>query len=402
MQPGMNQSADDAVMDAIEEQAQIAGDAMSVPSEDVPQRPPFAWGRFASYLGSVVVVLMLGSIGAAIYFGWTPLEQKTRETVAVKITRIEIEWPKIGVGPVTTQPAVGRAPEPAAKPDVRGASTVKPDKNAKAKDKKKAPAASPTPPPVPQPTLPWSAPVTATTWLPEQFQEELLERAKKALGTDPDPMSREPLLAVVHALEQSGWFIGSPAVERKPGGVLHVSGVWRVPAVVIRQGEKDFLMSWEGLPMPVEYKIDQSKLPAIVGVVATQPVTAQGRDFTSKWPGEELEAAMELLKLLAVEPWYPQIAGVDVRQYRDTKRLTLMTVGGGRIVWGGRASKPLAGEASTKSKLARLASINRRFGRLDAGLDGATQQLELFWGQAPLVLNISATNTGPLVEVPTP
>lgn len=367
----------------------IDGSAAGGPGEEVV-RPGFAWGRFFGHLGSVVVVLMLGSIGAAIYWGWTPLERRTREVVDTKITRIDIEWPRIGAPAPGSSGAAGKAPEPRASSttqEVRGKADGKgkPKKDAKKKDEPKVEA--------------WAPAVTATTWLPDQFQEQLLERAKAALGANPDPMSREPLVSVADAMERSGWFVGRPTVERRAGGVLCVRGLWRVPAAVVREGQKDVLLSWDATPMPVEYKHGQANLPVIVGVAAGAPSKDGGRDYSRPWPGEEVEAAMELLKTLAVEPWYGQVGGVDVTRFRESKKLVVTTSLGGRVVWGGRASKPLAGEASTKNKLSRLAAINKKFGRIDAGLDGAEQELEVFWGQGPLVLNIAATNTGPLVEV---
>ena len=407
MNPAENVSADDVSFDEHDETPEQSPAAADVSSDASPVRPPFAWGRFFGYLGSVVVVAMMGGIGAAIYWGWTPLEQRTREVVDTQITRLEIEGPRIGTASAATKPAVGggSVPLPGSVREVSAAEQPKP-KDKKASGKTKAKAESKAEPKV-ESNLPWSSPVTATTWLPEQFQEDLLAKARNALGVNPDPMSRKPLDAVAEAMEKSGWFVGRPLLERRGGGLLVVRGTWRVPAAVVRQGEKDYLLSWEATPMPVDYKVDQSKLPAVLGVVAPPPVDANGWDYASVWPGEEMDAAMELLRSLATEPWYGQIAGVDVSKYRESKRLTLVTrgaggSGGGRIVWGGNASKPLVGEASTKAKIARLASINRSFGRVDAGLDGAAKELEIFWGQGPLVLNVAATNTGSLVEVPTP
>lgn len=373
----------------------IDGSAEGAPAEEAPT-PGFAWGRFFGHLGSVVVVLMLGSIAAAMYWGWTPLERRTREVVDTKITRIDIEWPRIGAPAPGASGAAGKAPE--AKPssstqEVRGkAADAGKGRPAKKDQKKKDEPKAET----------WAPTIAATTWLPDQFQEQLLERAKAALGASPDPMSREPLVSVAEAMEKSGWFIGRPTVERRAGGVLCVRGAWRVPAAVVRQGQKDVLLSWDATPMPVEYKLGQGNLPVIVGVPSAAATKDGARDYAKTWPGEEVEAAMELLKTLALEPWYGQVGGVDVTKFHETKKLVVTTSLGGRIVWGGRASKPLAGEASTKNKLTRLAAIHKKFGRIDAGLDGAAQELEIFWGQGPLVLNIAATNTGPLVEVPAP
>jgi hypothetical protein len=404
MEPGTNPDGTNPVEPNEVEPNEADGlmDVGEVATVDAAPRPAFAWGKFFGYLGSVVVVAMLGGIAAAGYWGWTPLQDRTREVVDVPITRIEFEWPALGASRASAKSAgVGSSSMP---PPGQVQEVSKADVGGKPKAAKKAkPETKPESKPA-EPSLPWSA-RESTTWLPEQFQEMLIDRARAALGATPDPMSRGPLVAVADTLEASGWFRGRPMVERRAGGVLRVSGAWRVPAAVVRTGGKDHLLSWDGTPMPVEYAVEQSKLPAVMGVVAPPPVNAKGRDYSAVWPGEEMDAAMELLRTLAVEPWYGQVSGVDVSGYRENRRLTIVTkVGGvsGRVVWGGRASKPLVGEASTKAKIARLGTINRTFGRIDAGLDGSTRALEIYWGQGPLVLNVSATNTGALVEVPTP
>lgn len=350
-------------------------------TEQSPATPAFQWGRFFGYLGSIVVVTILVGSATAFWYGRKPLERRAQE-LAVRITRVEFNWPVLGerAGKSTTGPAV----KPSG-PDIVDASKTKPGD--KKKPTKNAVAIEP---------LPMPEASSETTWLPEQFQEQLISLAKSSLGEDADPLSREPLDRVASELERTGWFVGKPGVSREPDGVLRVQGVWRLPAAVVRQGATDYLVSWDGFPMPVSYKTDQSKLPVLFGVASGVPAAAGKPSYARAWEGEEIPAALELLRLLTERPWMGQVAGIDVKDLASTKRLAIVTRRGGRVVWGGRASKPLWGEISTPSKLDRLAELHRKFGSIDANIAEGSA-LEIFW-ERPLVLNISASNSGPLVE----
>lgn len=383
MDARMNDLADqDMTLDTREELPAEATDEVG-DAEPAEAKPAFRWGRFAGYLGSIFVVAALAGVGLGLIYGWKPLEKKAQAVVGAKITRVEIEWPAIN--PLAAKAVV--------RPAVETPPTMLPVHSG---DKKKRNTKSEPVAPAPAPLAP-----VPTTWLPDQFQEQLVATAMGALGGDPDPLSREPLDKVAAALEATGWFSGAPEVERRAEGAIYVKGPWRTPAVVLRQGTKDYLMSWDTTAMPVDYKIGQAKLPAIVGVQQGPPMKGLARDYNTVWPGEEALVAVELFKAMAPEAWYSQVAAVDVSKYKATRRLVIVTQNGGRVVWGGRAAKPLPGEISTSAKLDRLKEINRKFGQIDAKRDGKTEELEIFW-ERPLILNIAESNTGPLVEKPKP
>lgn len=358
-------------------------------------KPPFAWGKFLGYFGAVTVAGLLVGVGAALYVGYRPLERHTQQVVGERITRIEFTWPSINAAPVKRASA-------ATNPAFTAVADDTPAKDAPRK-RNTRPAK-----PAAQPAAPEPAKPEATTWLAPQFQEELTAAAFAALGNEPDPLSREPLDFVADAMERSGWFVGRPVVERRPGGVLAVLGSWRIPAVVVRQGGSDHLLSWDAHPMPVQYALGQSRLPVLVGVSAPRPMRDGKPDYTSQWSGEEVTAGIELFKAIAPQPWFSQVAAVDVATFRENRRLVIITVGpsgtlegGGRIVWGGRPSKPLPGELPTRRKIERLTELNRKFGRIDGGIDTSTQMLEIFW-ERPLILNISASAGAVRVEETTP
>jgi len=323
---------------------------------------PFDWRRFAVHLGTFMLVVLLLGIGAAVVLGRKPLTQTVSTTVAARGVNLEIAWPLINTDS-------GKSAKPA---------------KAKASGAKSEPAISKT-----AMTLPAAASPPAKSWLPEQFQEELMTIGMRALGTAPDPLSREPLDRLGAAMADSGWFSGVPTIERHESGKIVVHGTWRVPAAVVRIDDKDHLLSWDGKPMPVTYDQALSGLRVISGAASGPARKADGTiDFAQSWPGEDVEAAVELLAILMQQPYAAQIAGIDVSMYAAKKWLIIDTTMGTRIVWGGRPSKPLNGECATNFKLAKLEKIRRDVGRIDAGV-GA---IEIWWPiERALQIDLTAT-----------
>lgn len=206
------------------------------------------------------------------------------------------------------------------------------------------------------------------TWLPRQFQDELLRLARNALGDEARPFSGEPLASVGMAMAQSGWFDGTPTVERVNAKTIRVTGTWRTPAAVVRRDGKDYLVSWKGRRMPPVYQPDQSGFPVILDPVMAAPVTAEGApEYASAWPGEDIAASLELLRAVVAQPWANQVKAIDASRFSDDSTLALVTSYNTRIEWGGRFSKPRLGEAPTQEKVDRLAYLFREHGRIDAG-----------------------------------
>lgn len=297
-------------------------------------RTRFGWRLFVHHLANFALMLCIVGIAIGATFGIGPLEARASRILNSKPTAIDISWPRLLVAP-------GSA-------GVEG-----------------------------QPT----------TWLPQQFQEELLALAHKQLGADPDVFARDPLKRIAIALGNSGWFEGLPLVKREAGGVVRVDGKWRVPAAVVRSSGKDRLISWEAKPMPVSYEPGRSGLKVIVGV--PEPGSASGRpDYQQPWPGEQTQAALELLALVSREVWADQVSGVDVSSYAAKKQLLLLTRYGTIIDWGGRPSKPRPGDTSTPSKLAKIALLNRDFRRIDGGMPAVDVWL---MPDRPLEIDLTAT-----------
>jgi hypothetical protein len=285
--------------------------------EDHPNpevRPAFQVGLFVRYLTSVVSVLLL--VAAVVWIIWyaKPMQQKAVVAAVTKPVEVRFLWPVAGTP--------------------------------KGSDPSQPPA----------------------TWLPRQFQEELFQLAKSALERQTDPFSPEPLRNLAQALAASGWYDGMPTIRREGDATVLIDGRWRIPAGVVRADGKYQMISWQGLLMPPQYSDRPKGLLMIEGQADGIPRDADGRvDYAHPWPGEDVLAGLELLALTVQQKWGDQVAGVDVGDYGAKKSLTLLTAAGTRVVWGGRPSKPLIGDASTGQKLANIATLVRDTRRIDGG-----------------------------------
>jgi hypothetical protein len=319
-------------------------------------RSVFDWGAFRSHLTTFFSVVIVLGLGIGFLMLRTPVRQKAEAVLNKGPVTMRFEWPELKRSD-ESKPA-----------DKRTAAT----QNVAAKTSA---------PPREKPR----------TWLAAQFQEELMTLAYKALGSDPDPLSRVPLDAIGAAMEKSGWFDGRPNVSRGESSEIVIKGNWRIPAAVVRYAPpqtpggpvrefKDYLVSWDARPMPVTYPEGKSGLLVIRGVSSGPERNAgnggtESIDYRAAWPGEDVEAGVELLRTLIGQPWRSQVAGIDVSDYAANRSLAIDTIHKTRLVWGGRASKPLAGECATQAKLGKISELVGYTKRVDGG----KPEVELWW-----------------------
>ena len=206
------------------------------------------------------------------------------------------------------------------------------------------------------------------TWLGESLRGQVLSMVEARLAGR--ALDAAALAGVGEMLTASGWFDGQPSVRRTGDGSIGITGVWRVPACVVRSGERDYVLDWEGRPLPIDYAAGTSGMRVILGVSARAPVSGGVLDVLEPWPGEDVTAALELLAPLLNEPFADQVAGIDVSGYFSLGQLAIVTDHDTRVVWGGRYGQFVPGEAESDKKLARLraAAGNSLFDyRIDSG-----------------------------------
>ncbi len=289
----------------------------------------FSFRAFLDHLTGFCIVLLFLGLLVGVTLGIRPLERRAAAEIATRPPEVEIRWPAIK-----------------------------------------------------------SETGSGETWVDRASRESLEAAVRDAIGKTPDPTRGDVLARIGRRMEASGWFAGAPTVRREAGWKIVVEGDWRIPAAVVRHGERDYLISWDARPMPPQYPVGATRLRAITGSALGPPRDAAGgRDFTGYWAGEDVVASLELLRLIATQPWAGQVAAVDAAEYTDNGRLTLVTTKNTRILWGGRPRKPLPGEAGTATKLERLAHMHREFNSIDANAD----HLDIRILQSPPTIQRSAT-----------
>lgn len=308
-----------------------------------------------SPLGSIVcstlTIGIVAGLGFGLYRGLAPLEQRAVTIIGARAPSVDVRWPTLGGASPTTS-ELSQSPVSALM-SLSSSTTLS----------------------------------GAPTWLPQQMQEDIIALAQRGIDSSASPLSMEPLERVGALMERSGWFDGRPQVRREAGGRISISGTWRIPVAVIRDGGRDYMISWDGKPMPVTYEAGQAQLPVLTGVGIKPPSSSAAIEYTKPWPGEDVQAGLELLREIRAKPWMKQVASIDLRSFDKDRTLSILTTSGGRLNWGGRPNKPRLGEASTASKIATIEWLQKRFGSIDAG--GRT--IDIFWQGRPLEIDVSAS-----------
>lgn len=227
-------------------------------------------------------------------------------------------------------------------------------------------AAQPTTIEIAWPTLPGAE----TTWMGESLRARITAMVDAQLTGR--ALDARALAGVGEMLTASGWFDSRPTVHRTGDGSIGIAGRWREPACVLRSGDRDYALDWQGRPFPVDYPAGSSGLRVVLGAASNPPLAAGELDVLHPWPGDDVAAGLELLAPLLREPFAGQVAGVDVSAYFNQGRLAIVTDRGTRVVWGGRFGEFIPGEATTEEKLGRLraAAANPLYERrIDSGAD---------------------------------
>lgn len=260
-----------------------------------------------------MAVILLGALIALVVGGRKPLEARTAASLATGPVTVEIVWPAVA-----------------------------------AKDE--------------------NGETISRTWIPLDWQVRLLSDARAILGESRNPLDPTALSELSHCLASTGWFEGPPTVRCENGSNVIVSGVWRTPAAVVRQGSDDVWISWDGKVMPNVAPAASVNARVIVGPTQQPAKLADGSiDFGTPWPGDDLAAGLELLGVTASQPWFAQVAGVDVSKHAEDGSLSILTTYGTRIAFGGRPSKPRYGDAPTNDKLRLIATLFHDTRRIDGG-----------------------------------
>lgn len=246
--------------------------------------------------------------------------------------------------------------------------------------------------------------LTPPAWMPAATFDELMDRAVAAYAESrrqigaAEALSAEPLRAVQEAMATSGWAASTPRVTRRRPTTqagddapprradVVIEMAWRRPVAVVRsgafhpgarQGLRDTALDANAAVLPMSgppetfpdlrVVLNPSRTPQPTGPTDTNPI----------WPGQDVRDALALLALLGAQPYANQVAGIDLAEHTDGRRLLIVTTTGGRVVWGMPPGAPgfERGEVSDDKKLANLQSLITATGHLDGG----QSRVEVHW-----------------------
>lgn len=199
--------------------------------------------------------------------------------------------------------------------------------------------------------------IDAPAWMSEGIKDQIRQTA--ATRIQPDPMDGRSLRDAAEVLREDPWVKDVIQVTRRSNGQVLVSARFRQPVAVIEGKDGYHLVDIQGVCLPglyQGYEVQRLGLVTILGV--TSPPPANSGDV---WPGEEVNAGLSLLRLLAGEPYMDKIRSFDVSQ-RDARgrlRLVLHTQDG-TIQWGLPPGEENAIEPDAEHKLTWLRQLAQR------------------------------------------
>jgi hypothetical protein len=216
-------------------------------------------------------------------------------------------------------------------------------------------------------------------WMTESLAQQIKTLVPK---TDNGIFDPNLLPAAVARLQQSPWVRSVKQVRRtygsEPGDTLVVDCDYRVPIAVVQWGDYYWLVDNDGTKLSEEF--GRADLPGLVhmpdGSVnirvirgVKQPPPPAGH----QWPGADLAAGLDLVKLFYGKSFLNEADTIDVSNFdgrvkRGSPHLTLETTYGTAIWWGRPVNaKDYFVEASTTKKLQTLHTAFIKLGRIDAG-----------------------------------
>ena len=212
------------------------------------------------------------------------------------------------------------------------------------------------------------------------FLVEQITKAVRPAGTH-SAMDAQ-LLRDTHALLVANpWVSEVHNIRRtfgeKPGDTLEIDCEFRAPVALVKWNAHYWLVDGNGVKLPEEYTADivpkvvldrnkRTNIRIIDGVQSPPPAAGE------QWPGADLIAGLDMIRLLFNEPYADDIVKVNVANYAgrvDVReaQVVLITKWDTQVRWGRPANaSDFFIEAPTARKLEYLRAIYAEHKRLDA------------------------------------
>jgi hypothetical protein len=168
------------------------------------------------------------------------------------------------------------------------------------------------------------------------------------------------------------------AYGQRPGDTIEIDCDFRAPIALVHWKDYYWLVDGDAVKLPEQFTADQ--LPRIVvgadrklNIRIVEGVTQPPVESGQVWRGDDLAAALDLVKILYGKPFAEEIVRVNVSNFGgriDSKeaQISLITRHETAIRWGRPVNaKDFFVEVSTSQKLKYLQEIYAQFHRVDGG-----------------------------------
>ncbi len=216
-------------------------------------------------------------------------------------------------------------------------------------------------------------------WMSDVLAAQIIEAASPS--TARSTFDHELLVETFAKLKSNPWIATVHEVRRgydkSAGDTLEIDADYRTPAALVRWGDYYSLIDGKGVKLPEQYPRNMAtrivhgndgrvNIRVIDGVFNPPPEPGK------IWRGEDLQAGLQMVKLLNDEPFAQDILKVNVtnvgrRNSAKEAQIVLITRYNTEIRWG----RPLNAadffiEVSPEQKIASLRQIYQQYGRVDA------------------------------------
>ncbi len=199
-------------------------------------------------------------------------------------------------------------------------------------------------------------------WAQGDLEDELVAIAAREVSRD--PLNRDGLVAARQALLATGWFEEIRQVRRASTWLVEIDGRFALPFALVRDGAGgNHLIDRRGCLLPRAYPEGGAPAFAVVtGARLGRPVR-----YGEAWPGADVAAAIQVLRLIQDRPWRVQIADVDVSRFQSDSSISLRTDRGCVIRFGRAPGAEGGAEVPAERKLKYLDYHYEQYGHVDRG-----------------------------------
>lgn len=219
-------------------------------------------------------------------------------------------------------------------------------------------------------------------WMSEMLAVQIAQIVRPT-GTH-SAFDRQMLADASAALQASPWVKSVRSVRRAfgdaPGDTIEIDAEFRAPVALVRWGNYFWLVDGDGVKLPEQFSPTQDEMRRIilgrdgrVNIRVVEGVKRPPTEAGKKWSGEDLSAALDMIKILHGNPFAEEIISINVQNFAGRSdpreaQVVLKTRHNTEIRWGRPIdAKDYYVEVATSQKLDRLRQVFEQYGRVDAG-----------------------------------